>query len=440
MTLHNSIFTLWTRKVKPGLLLDYEDAVFGPQPAWSVEPNVEVICVIASRSLAAGECEVEYLAEGSINKVYSIKCKQKNRSSDWVLRVALPVYPSLRTLSEVATIEYVWLETDLRVPRVHHFDASFHNELGFEWIIQDRVSGETLETKWHDVSWMMKDILVRKVIDYLSKLFGDRFDHIGSLYAKKHLSYLSEEHKPSVVDVDEQYCLGDVVSLPFFVGNHLTQNISRGPFKSSQHWLAARLQVLINDTENLPPDAEEYDIERATNIKPLALRLLALLPKVFPETDEEFVLHNHDLNTQNIIVDTDGKLKGVVDWECIHTAPLWFACQLPEFLRGRTRHELPTKTEFLYKEEDMDEEVVDEMYYQQQEEYEKTCLRRFFFEEMNRVQPEWVKIFKESELKADFERAVEFYTYELLFQRICAWVQDVEQDQEPSSLKDAIRN
>lgn len=48
----------------------------------------------------------------------------------------------------------------------------------------------------------------------------------------------------------------------------------------------------------------------------------------------------------------------------------------------------------------MEKAEFDEQYWDHLEEYEKTYVRHFFFLEMYLVQPEWVKAFKESGLKA----------------------------------------
>ncbi|KAF2240508.1 kinase-like protein [Trematosphaeria pertusa] len=437
--------TSTTTITQPGLQWDYEELFFGPQPKWTVEPNIDVIRSIVKCELALAEdaqCEVKFLAEGSINKVYTVKCADEKT---YIMRVALPVHPRLRTLSEIATIEFIRENADIPLPEVIQHDASFTNELGFEWMIMNLVPGASLETQWHKISWLKKELLVRKVITYLTQLFNKRFDGIGSLYIKKDLVEPTEKGKPSTLPIGEtKYCLGETVSLPFFLGDHLTQSVSRGPFKSSREWLAARLQLYISDSDKILSDSsipeDDYDHISATCVKQLAIKLMAILPKVFPEnTQEDFILHNHDLNTPNILVDAEGELTGIIDWECIHTSPLWFACQLPEFLCGPRRHELPMQSEYMCPNDETGEEELDEQYWDHMEEYEKTCLRQFFFEEMQRVLPEWVNALRESEVKADFELAMQYLDNELLYQQISGWIEEVEQGKTSRSLKDSFR-
>jgi Ser/Thr protein kinase RdoA (MazF antagonist) len=56
-------------------------------------------------------------------------------------------------------------------------------------------------------------------------------------------------------------------------------------------------------------------------------------------TPEPSILFHGDLSMQNILVDDDGKIIGIVDWECVSALALWKACQLPELLEDRDRNE-----------------------------------------------------------------------------------------------------
>lgn len=351
------------------------------------------------------------------------------------MRVCLPTHPRSKTLSKPATIDFVREYTNILLPKAIKYDCNFNNDLVFEWIIQDLVPGKTLEETWHQTRWLHKELLVRKVITYLSALFKRRFERMGSLYTTNGLMRVPLYEPVDNIRVrNSRYHLGEIVSYPFFSGNRLTYNISRGPFKSSREWLVARLQFIINDSDNPPKNADEDDLDTAQCVKVLALRLLAIMPKVFPETDPEndtvFVLHNHDLHMGNILLNSDGNLSGIVDWECIYTSPLWLACQLPKFLQGRTRHEVPTAEDYSQT-KDYEERLQD---------YETTRLRQFFFEEMERVQPEWVKIFKHSEMKVDFEKAVEGCAAEYSYVRIDRRLKGIEKGREVRSLKEEIRD
>ena len=44
--------------------------------------------------------------------------------------------------------------------------------------------------------------------------------------------------------------LGKIVSAPFFWGAHIDHNVPRGPYKRSQDWLAAQLQLSLLDLDD----------------------------------------------------------------------------------------------------------------------------------------------------------------------------------------------
>lgn len=68
------------------------------------------------------------------------------------LRVSLPLDPYFKTASEVATLAVVHDRTSIPTPTVSAFDASFNNDLGFEWMLMERLPGQNLESAWESFS------------------------------------------------------------------------------------------------------------------------------------------------------------------------------------------------------------------------------------------------------------------------------------------------
>jgi Phosphotransferase enzyme family len=72
-------------------------------------------------------------------------------------------------------------------------------------------------------------------------------------------------------------------------------------------------------------------------VQQVTLRLTEELPKPFTENDkthEPTVLFHDDLSTRNILVDENGVVTAVLDWELASVFPLYKSCQLPKFLDG----------------------------------------------------------------------------------------------------------
>jgi hypothetical protein len=436
---------------QPGLEWNYDDELFGPEPTWTSEPDVDIIRKIVQRELNIPEnaqCDVEFLAEGSFNKVYKIKCSDDEA---YIMRVTLPVHPGFKTQCEVATIQFVNKHTDIPIAKVLKHDSSFDNDLGFEWMIQDFVPGETLETAWQNASMEKKEVLVRKVVAYLARLFEMRFDRIGGLYQNDSSTVPPPlEWNPAMMPLLavpsdlSAYDIGEVVSLQLFIGDHLSHSVSRGPYTSSRSWLAARIQLYIEDALKVMTDAslepDNYDRTAASAVMNMGMRLLMLLPRIFPSAEDEekdyFIVHHNNLDIQNMLINPNGDLTGIIDWENIHTSPLWYGCQLPKFLCGPSSHDMPGKDKFMIIEDGKDEPVLDNVYWLRLRQYEQTQLRKVFFEKMEQVCPEWVRVFDESTDQADFELAVQNINNELCCQKILRWIKGAMDDEDQTSLQD----
>lgn len=57
------------------------------------------------------------------------------------MRVSLPVDPRHKTAGEVATLRWIRKRSEMPVPKVVAFDDSNANEIGFEWILMQRMPG-----------------------------------------------------------------------------------------------------------------------------------------------------------------------------------------------------------------------------------------------------------------------------------------------------------
>lgn len=158
------------------------------------------------------------------------------------MRVTSPVQPRFKTMSEDASIKYIWYHTNIPAPTVLKCSPERDAELQFEYMIMDRVPGTSMGDSWHSMSWLKKEMIVRQVVSYLAQLFERRFSHIGSLYATSELQKLPKATDiPEVVLLganvstpDTAFCLSRIVSIPFFWGKHIKYDVPRGPFKSTR--------------------------------------------------------------------------------------------------------------------------------------------------------------------------------------------------------------
>ncbi|KAF1943242.1 hypothetical protein EJ02DRAFT_443490 [Clathrospora elynae] len=300
------------------------------------------------------------------------------------------------TKSEVATLAFVRKKTSIPVPQVIAHDADLKNELGFEWMLMER----------HEVSWLKKSLLVQQIAEYTAQLFRIEFSGIGSLYFE---GYNNDNND------NNEYTAGETIQPPFFKSTNITLDIPCGPFPSSQAYLTARLQITEHFASKLDLEDED-DAERYADIQPVLSSLRTVIPCLFPNTSPEHMLR--------------GDLVSIVDWECVTTAPPWQAVQLPQFLKGPT-----------YDPPDWPVNPASEVYRHDLERYEVTCLRRFFFEEMARVELRWVEVFEQEKVRADVLVALDKCENGMTVKWARGWLEAVAEGRQPRvSLTDACRN
>lgn len=201
---------------------------------------------------------------------------------------------------------------------------------------------------------------------------------------------------------------------------------------------------LDNDSDSYSDSDYEGDSENihvlATKreaVQHRATQLLALFKKFFPEDEAElFVLHHDDLNPGNILVDADDNLAGVIDWECVHTVPLYYTCQMPKFLDvAMDRSICPDPDKYPRDTEDDGTIVINEAYYEHLEEYENQRLWAFFLEEMGRACPEWFKVYEQGKVKTGLENCIVQFGNSMRSVDIDTWLGNVEETGNGPSLQ-----
>lgn len=162
-----------------GLQWTSDEDPFSPIPHWTIEPTVGSVVLALKKAVSPDkEYTVDHCWDGVYNKIYSVLYDQKR----FIMRVSLPVCPQLKTESEVATLQWIYDNTNLPVPRVQCYDSSRSNPIGFEWILMDRMEGVPLSQCWHSVTQDCKVRIVKQVAAYAAVAFERQFRGIGNLY------------------------------------------------------------------------------------------------------------------------------------------------------------------------------------------------------------------------------------------------------------------
>lgn len=413
--------------------LEWDSSGWNLTPVWTREPSVDAILIVCRQRLHIDDndaCEVSFHAQGAFNKLYLVRLKDQS----FLMRISLPVCPHHKTRGEVTTLRWVRENTDIPVPKIIDFDDSSKNEIGFEWILMELMSGTSAWRRWRHMTMAQKVVLTQRIAEFQAQLFR----HGSSVTCFRGVGTLESTTDQALPAV------GQFVSTDFFMGDHIEYDVPRGPFRSSHDWLKSALLIVVLEHEKGIATAEdEEDKGLAEKALLLAKRLLALLPNIFPSMQvpqERTALWHDDLGLGNILVDEDGDIAAIVDWECVSAMPLWKTMCMPKFLEGRDRDKEPKRENYsdetpagsvssAAKDADPDEldnEGIDELYWINLLEYEKTQLRKIYIDKMRSLWPDWDLILNDNKLKNDFLKAVYYCSSGFYITKLLKWVDMME--------------
>ena len=344
--------------------LEWDGGYWNRTPVWPREPDVAVIKTLAKHHLSSNlrgpiddvMLEISFFAEGAFNKLYLVSYNGHNTS--YLFRATLPVIPFFKTESEVATLAYLRARTSIPVAQVIAWDSNAGNDLGFEWMLMEKLGGVELGAIWRKIPWQRKLELVDDIAGFLVQLQTQKFGSVGSLYFKSALAdaqfhngltqtnpndATDPERKATsslAGDEDEIFAIGPIFSSLFYFGSRLYLPGHRGPYRSSSEWLKAEIEIQLAWVKAGPlegdPDYDEDFEDEAPDMMTECYRYLDVLPAIFPEEEDQLfsVLHHHDLSSANILVDPETfNITGIVDWEMVNILPIWRATDRPELLK-----------------------------------------------------------------------------------------------------------
>lgn len=167
---------------KPGL--KWETHLFSPvmvRPRWTQDLPIDDLKAFALQGLAGegvGNLEVTFLVEGLFNRVYRVHTDHKKQ---YVLRVSLLTDYHNKTACEAATLGYLKLKTSLPFPEVYASESSSSNLLGYEYTLEEFVSGTELSRRWNKLSFPQLSRVIRRLATFQAQLFHQHFHAVGGL-------------------------------------------------------------------------------------------------------------------------------------------------------------------------------------------------------------------------------------------------------------------
>ena len=271
---------------------------------------------------------LSHITCGSYNAVFTVLFAD---GTLWVLKVPAHGHtqcwdaPAAEALtSEAYTMRLIRRETTVPVPEVFAFDASLENELGCPFILMEMIYGKSLAEVWFDqeISQAMREqIRIRSlqgIAEAMAQLNSLTFSQGGSLLfdGKGNVAGVGSSN---VVDLEKQY---DNMRSEGYDNTMAFRQT--GPFEDPKQYLLA----LLNAREG----TQERSVIRQGAYKLLRLFIEWSLMDAGGQ-EKQFVLAHPDLDNQNILVNNDGSLAGIIDWDWTAAVPHCIGPQsLPKFL------------------------------------------------------------------------------------------------------------
>ena len=349
-----------------------------PECEWRVEPPIRGLKKLlwpALRKLSgrAQSLKIEFLSVGGYNSAYTVTVTdvQTSQERQYVLRVALPVYPYYKVESDVATTVFVQHFTKIPVPQIYIYDSSANNELGLEWILMEKALGQPMMHRWLDLDNSIHEKITLQVADWQDELSRITATEIGALYLRYAATDL-EFYIGRLCNIGpDRHILYDTYRGPFDSINDLYDSILHGHIQRYEDdvnllttalttadvhdKLRPRLEALLPKREEiLASQLHKDDRENRMEFGPVCIpaRLSAWralrcnLRKINADPDDTMCtrLGHSDISESNVMIDADNNITALLDWEHIDFVPIILHDKYPVFLEGDDVSDVPVES------------------------------------------------------------------------------------------------
>jgi aminoglycoside phosphotransferase (APT) family kinase protein len=301
----------------------------------------EQIKNLAQKHLAAeGDLQVTSRTCGTYHFVAFITSVDTTRpSKEWVIRIPAHGTASHWTPEdaymlerEVQLVEHIRKNTKAPVSQIFAYSSDCNNELGSPFMLMSKLPGKSAYEVWFEGPY--------------NPMYAFRTADVPSVSTeKKRINFLRSLARTMT---EVQKLSFDRIGMPQISEDG--QTISVGP---SYTWLeenqdeaaerrassTTRMYANVGLAKNFKVDPRaEQDTAYLRNAGIRKVLNIIFSQSVFNESSsgpESFTIHHNDLDLQNILVDEEGNVTGIIDWDKAFAAPRCIgAAAVPVFLRS----------------------------------------------------------------------------------------------------------
>ncbi|KZL87886.1 hypothetical protein CI238_08713 [Colletotrichum incanum] len=236
-----------------------------------------------------------------------------------VLRVSGPHLPRIKTENEVAMMRWVRENTSVPVPAVVRWDSGCGNVLGYEFTLLERVPGRSADKVFWALGERQRKRMVGEIVGFLAELWEKStsvWRHVGGLRVDE-----GGEVAPGPV-VDEWFWMVPDVEQYWPGGEESPETLNPigGAFSGWAEHLDKSVEKYVYAIERHP------SLEWMRNLVPRLEKYREYVREHAEELDDtRYVLSHRDLHLANVMVDEEGVVMGLLDWEfgAVVPGPRW---------------------------------------------------------------------------------------------------------------------
>ncbi|RJE18339.1 hypothetical protein PHISCL_09328 [Aspergillus sclerotialis] len=215
-------------------------------------------------------------------------------------------------VSQALTMRLVRKKTTIPVPEVYAVDSSSSNLIGAPYIAISYIHGHSVYSKWFDETGPtpMEERRLN-ILDSLARAMSQlqrlQFTMIGSLESQDGMS-------ENGIKVGPCYRWDEGIFGDDNYGQNLQVNEFE-PFESSKYYLRYHIEHYGDPTKHS---------SLAIGSRALLDMMVSSLPlstEGASSNRETFVLSLPDFDSQNVMIDEQGNLTGIIDWDHVQTVP-----------------------------------------------------------------------------------------------------------------------
>lgn len=291
--------------------------------------------------------------EGSYNMAVALGLFRNAKVEQYIIRIPANGTVSLWTEADQYMFEnqvklmiHIHLNCpSVPVPNILDYSATLDNALGVPYILMEKLEGEAAGLLWledpdADEPWITADSpsstthsLRVNFLESLAKIMVElesiKFDQIGLpvISAPHIMNDASHIHT-------EQITIGHTCHWPHESEPHEVYN--SGPFTSTRAYIDAALDLRFGWKDLY--HHQDFETDRKLQVRAGARKILDIIfdTEVFncDNGSEIFTIRHTDLDLQNILVDDEGNVTGIIDWDGAFAAPRCIGtAAVPQFLQ-----------------------------------------------------------------------------------------------------------